>query len=302
MTSVDKNVVVVVVTYNSRDVILQLLDSLPAAVGSIDAEIVVVDNGSADGTAEVIDGRTDCTLLRSTNTGYAAGVNKGIAAAHGTGPVLVLNPDTLLTLGSVEILLRALSRPRVGVVAPRILNPDGTTFRSLRREPTLLRAAGFGFTGWSAVAEYVDLDAAYELPHSVDWALGAALLLSRACLDDVGGWDETFFLYSEETDFCLRASDKGWLTWFDPAAEVVHIGGQSGQNSATHVMQIINRIRLYRRRHGLIKSAAYFGLTLLSEVSWAVRGHHQSVAAIRAMLRPGLRPPELQASDSLLPS
>lgn len=292
---------VVVVTYNSAHVIAELLDSLPAALGGLLADIVVVDNGSTDATVALLHGRGGCRVVRSSNEGYAAGINRGVAELTGVDAVLILNPDVRLAPGSVPALMSALRLPETGIAAPRVVEPDGSLFRSLRREPTLLRALGLGRSGHPRFSEYVTRAADYDIPHVVDWALGAVLLISRQCFDRLGGWDASFFLYSEETDFSLRAADLGLVTRYEPAAEAMHIGGQSGQSSKTHTMQIINRVRLYRRRHGRAASAAYFALTVASELSWYVRGNSRSLDAVKALLRPGRRPPELGVSTHLLP-
>ena len=125
--------------------------------------------------------------------------------------------------------------------------------------------------------------------------------MSRACFDAVDGWDESYFLYSEETDLCLRARELGLLTRYEPRSVVVHIGGQSGRNDKTHAMQIINRVRLYRRRNGTLASWCYYWLTIASELSWLARGYSQSWFAILNLLRPSLRPPELGCSQGLMP-
>jgi len=135
----------------------------------------------------------------------------------------------------------------------------------------------------------------------VDWALGAVLAMSRTCYDTLGGWDQSYFLYSEETDVCLRARDAGLLTIYEPRSVAVHIGGASGRGSRTHAMQIVNRVRLHRRRHGVVASWCYFWLTLASELSWLARGHRASGAAIWALLRPARRPPELGCGAGLMP-
>ena len=295
--------IVVVVTYNSSHVIDGLLDSLPAAMGDVRANVVVVDNGSTDGTADVIRARSDCRLLEQANRGYSAGINAGIEFAGGAEPILVLNPDTRLRPASVGPLLATLHEPHTGVVAPLVLNEDGSVFHSLRREPTLLRASGLGFTGLGMFSEYVSDNAAYDRNGIYDWALGAALLLSRDCYNELGGWVEDYFLYSEETDYCLRARDRGWLLRFVPHSVVVHIGGQSGRSDRTHVMQIVNRVRLYRRRQGVVWGWCYFALTVLSESTWALRGHRESRAALQALFRRSCRPPELglSATSRVLP-
>lgn len=292
---------IVVVTHNSAAVVGDLLDSLVAALAGIDAQIVVVDNGSVDGTGDLVASRTDCQLVRTTNRGYAAGLNHGVRVVTSDGPILLLNPDVRMHPGSIPIMIAALGLPRTGIVVPRLVDDTGHLAHSLRREPTFSRALGLGRTGRPALSETnVDL-AAYESPGVTDWATGAVMLLSRDCYDALGGWDESFFLYSEETDYCLRASDRGWLTRYEPSAVAVHIGAQSGQSARTHAMQIVNRVRLFRRRHGPAVSALYLLLAVVAEVSRAVRGSSRSLAAIRALLVPGSRPSELGCSDRLLP-
>ncbi len=301
MRRVQPDLDIVIVTYNSAHVVGDLLDSLPAALDGLTADVVVVDNGSADGTAEFLERRGGCRVVRSANVGYAGGINRGVRAAAGSGAILVLNPDARLHERSVAPLLAALREPGTGIVAPRVLSAEGTLELSLRREPTLLRALGLTRTGIAALSEYVGEAAEYGRPHVVDWALGAVLLMSRECFDALGGWDESYFLYSEETDLSLRARDRGLLTRYEPRSVAVHIGGQSGRDDKTHAMQIVNRVRVYRRRNGVLASWCYYWLTIASELSWVARGHRQSRFAIAALLRPPLRPPELGCSDRLLP-
>jgi N-acetylglucosaminyl-diphospho-decaprenol L-rhamnosyltransferase len=292
---------VVIVTHNSRHVLGALLDSLPLALGDLSADVVVVDNGSGDGTAEFAEERGGCRVARAANAGYAAGVNRGVREASGAGAILVLNPDVRLHDGSVPPLLAALGEPGVGIVAPQVRSPEGTLDLSLRREPTMLRAMGLNWTGLPAFSEYVTGEEAYARPRVVDWALGAVLLVSAECYEALGGWDESFFLYSEETDFCLRARDKGFLTRYEPLSVTTHIGGGSGRSSRTHAMQAVNRVRLYGRRHGTAASWCYFWLNVASELSWVARGRRESRAAVTALLRPSRRPPELGCGDRLLP-
>ncbi len=293
---------VVIVTYNSAHVVGNLLDTIPAALAGLTADVVVVDNGSADGTADMVAGRGDCRLVRSENDGYSAGINRGAREAKDPPAILVLNPDVLLAPGCVPRMLAALRLPGTGLVAPQVRTPDGALYRSLRREPTLARAMGLNFTGLPLFSEYVSAPADYATPRVVDWALGAALLISRECFDAVGGWDETYFLYSEETDFSLAARDLGFATRYEPAAVLTHIGGASGQNEKTHAMQIVNRVRLYARRHSRPAAWLYYGLTVASELTWAVRAGRRSVFAVLALIRPSRRPAELGCSDRLLPS
>jgi N-acetylglucosaminyl-diphospho-decaprenol L-rhamnosyltransferase len=293
---------VVVVTYNSAHVIDDLLDSLTEAFRGHAADVVIVDNDSVDETRQRVEQRGDARLIRSANVGYAGGINRGVREAKDAQAILILNPDVRMLPGSVAQLLRTLSSSRTGIVAPQVRAPDGSLDHSLRRDPSLPRALGLNWTGLPFLAEYVLKDEEYASGRVVDWALGAVLLISRECYDAVGGWDESYFLYSEETDFCLRARDLGYLTRYDPEAVAVHIGGQSGQNDKTHAMQILNRVRFYRRRHSTAAAWLYYAATIASECSWILRGHRQSRFAVRALLRPQLRPAELACGPRLLPS
>jgi GT2 family glycosyltransferase len=299
---VEPDVTVVIVTFQSAHVIGGLLESLPAALGSLSAEIVLVDNGSTDGTRDILAAQDGCTVVYSANVGYAAAINRAVHESAGEGPLLILNPDLRLQAGCVPAMLDALEVDGVGVVAPQVRDGEGNLDFSLRREPTLLRALGLTFTRLPALSEYCNRITEYRHPHTVDWALGAVLLVDRRCHEELGGWDESFFLYSEETDFCIRARCAGWLTSYQPSAVAIHIGKQSGHNSRTHAMQIVNRVRFYRRRHGWAASFIYLTLAFASEGYRAALGVEQSRHAAAALLVPTRRPRELRCSQAFLPA
>ncbi len=295
------DIAVVIVTYDSAHVIGDLLDSLPGALDGLTADVVVVDNGSSDGTAELVAAPGACRVVRSANVGYSGGINRGVREAAQAQSILILNPDVRLHPGSLPPLLAALRGPGVGIAAPRVLTPQGELHLSLRREPTLPRALGLTKTRLAVFSEYVYDPSAYARPCTVDWALGAVLLMSRECYKALGGWDETFFLYSEETDLALRARDAGLLTRYEPRSVAVHIGGQSGRSHRTHAMQIVNRVRLYRRRHGALASWAYYWLVVANQMSRVPRGRRESWHAVVALLRPFRRPAELGCSGTRMP-
>lgn len=295
------DIAAVVVTYNSEQHIGRLLDTIPAAMGELSYSVAVVDNGSWDGTASLLDARSDCSVVRSTNSGYATGINKAVLASPDAEAVLILNPDVTLDPASAVLMLEVLRRPGVGIVAPRVREADGCLSPTLRRGPTLARVGGLSFTGLPTFTERIEDPQEYEREHEVEWAVGAILLVSRACFTALNGLDESYFLYSEETDFSLRAKDAGWATVYTPNAGAMHVGAGSGESSATHTMKIVNRVRLYRRRAGDFRAAIYFCLTVLTEMRRALLGHDKSWPTVRALLRPSRRPPMLGASNSLLP-
>ncbi len=295
------DVAAVVVTYNSEEHIDALLDSIPAAMGDLDYSVVVVDNGSHDRTPELLKARHDCVLVRAANDGYAAGINRAVHASPEAGAILILNPDAALDPLCVVRMLGVLGEPGTGIVAPRIREADGRLSPTLRRGPTLGRVGGLSFTGLARFTERIEDPREYDHQHEVEWAVGAILLIDRECFSALNGWDESYFLYSEETDFSLRAKDAGWATVYSPVAGAMHVGGGSGESAATHTMKIVNRVRLYRRRTGDGRASVYFALSVLTEMRRAVLGHQKSWSTLRALLSPKRRPAALRASDSLLP-
>ncbi|MDR7110845.1 GT2 family glycosyltransferase [Microbacterium trichothecenolyticum] len=301
MTSPIPHVAAVVVTYNSEAHIADLLRSIPDAMGSIPYSVVVVDNGSQDGTAGLLAERSDCTLIRSRNDGYAAGINRAVAASPPSQAILILNPDATLDPDSVPRMLSVLRAPGVGIVAPRVREEDGSLSPTLRRRPTLARVGGLSFTRLPVFAERIEDPREYEREHEVDWAVGAILLVDGECFGALGGMDESYFLYSEETDFSLRAKDAGWATVYTPRAGAMHIGGGSGESPTTHTMKMVNRVRLYRRRAGTGRAWMYFVMMVLIELRRVVTGRPEARTSMRALLRPAERPPALGASDTLLP-
>jgi N-acetylglucosaminyl-diphospho-decaprenol L-rhamnosyltransferase len=296
------DVAVVVVTHNSAHVISQLLDSVPAALAGLTADVVVVDSGSTDDTLQVLAGRGEVKVVASSNVGYAGGINVGVRYAEPAYAILVLNPDVVLGAGSIPALLEALRLQGVGIAAPQMRSADGSLFYSLRREPTLLRAAGLNWTRVPLLTEKVTSPSAYSAGRDADWATGAVLLVSSECHAALGGWDESFFLYSEETQLCLEARDRGWRTRYVPEAVVTHLGGESGTSKIIHAMMVVNRVRLYRRRHRFLPGMCYYCLSIASELSWLARGHAESWHAVVCLLRPACRPAELGCSSGLLPS
>lgn len=302
MSPVQPDLDIVIVTYNNKKVVGGLLDSLPGALDGLTADVIVVDNGSTDGTAEFVAARKECRLVRSANVGYAGGINRGVREAIPAEAILILNADVHLHARSVRVLFDALQEPRVGIVAPQIRTAKGALDLSLRHEPSLLRALGLTWTKLEAFSEYVARPADYTSPRIVDWALGAVLMMSRRCYEALGGWDESYFLYSEETDLSLRARDAGMLTRYEPQAIAVHIEGQSGRSHRTHSMRTVNRVRLYRRRHSILASWCYYWLVIVNECSWILRGRRESWPAVQALLLPSRRPPEIGCSEQLMPS
>lgn len=297
-----RSVTVVVVTFNSADVVGGLLEALPAAMEGVEEwHLVVADNASSDDTLSVVGQLAPRALVVQVgrNAGYAAGINAAVAAAPETDAVLVTNPDTRPEPGTVGRLLQVLADPGVGVVAPRLVDGTGRLMTSLRREPTITRMLAETLVGgrragrWGALGEVVTSAGAYEREGVAEWVSGPFLLISRSCRERVGSWDESFFLYSEETDYALRVRDAGLLTRYTPDATVVHLGGEAHVSPRLYSMLVVNRSRLYRRRHGAVAGQVFHAAVVLREASRAVRGGPTHRAALRALLSRRHRPPEV---------
>ncbi len=296
-TPASPSIAIVVVTWNSAAVLPGLIASLPAGLAGLRWQLIIADNDSADDTVEIA-GRElpGCRIVQTgRNAGYAAAFNAGLAQADPFDAALILNPDIRLEPGCVAALYEGLGdRPRgaVGITVPQLRDGDGRLAHSLRREPTIGRALGQAVLGGRAarvgrLGEAVLDDAAYERATVTDWATGAVMLMSRECLARCGAWDESFFLYSEETDFALRARDAGLLTALVPAARATHIGGQSRVSPALWALLTVNRVRLYRKRHGAVAAAMFWSAVILGEAARAALGHPRSRRAVAALLRPG---------------
>ena len=293
MVRADHVVAVVVVTYNSEHLLNDFITSLNDGLKGVAWHLTVADNASADSTVMTMRRLAPwATLIEmGRNAGYAAGINAAVKAAPPHSAVLVLNPDVRLMPGCVAELAGAL-RPGTGLVVPQLLGGESELIESMRREPTVLRAWGDTLLGarragrCPALGEVVSDSRRYRDEAVTDWATGATLLISAECWQCCSPWDESFFLYSEETDFALRARDAGFLTRYVPSAQAVHLGGESERSPGLWTLLTLNRIRLFRRRNGRIRTAAYWAALVSREASRAALGRATSRAAVKALVSP----------------
>ena len=282
-------VAVVIVTYTSAADIDSLLVSLRQEAWATVIRVLVADNDSADDTLDIVHRHSDVVALSTGgNLGYAAGINAAAARLGDASHVLVLNPDLVVDPGAIRAMLDRISRSGAGAVVPRVLDDDASTYESLRRDPTLARAIGdalFGsrFTrrpGWLSEIDYGR--ARYSTAHTADWATGAALLVRRDVADQVGLWDERFFLYSEEVDYFRRVRDHGDTVWFEPDAVVRHSQGGSGTSPALTALMAVNRVRYVEKRHSSGYAALYRLAVILHSLLRASQPDHR--AALRFLV------------------
>ncbi|HEY3396319.1 MAG TPA: glycosyltransferase family 2 protein [Armatimonadota bacterium] len=218
---------VVIVTYNVRELLLPCLDSLDGP----SPRVIVVDNASADGTVEALrSGAPQVMVLANTeNVGFARANNQALRLVA-ERYVCLLNPDTVVRPGALARLVETLeAHPTLGLVGPKLLNPDGSLQSAGLRFPTLGSLAG-QLIPWERRprrprASRGEDGGAVEC----DWVIGACMVMRRELLDQVGLLDETYFMYGEEKDLCYRAKQAGWGVACVPSAEVIHYGGQSAE-------------------------------------------------------------------------
>lgn len=226
------SVAAVVVNYNAARHLAACLESL--AANGVET-IIVVDNGSVDTSEQVTVAAGARWLPTGANLGYGRGANRGAATPEGRAAehLLVCNPDLELRPGSMATLRAALAADAtVGLVGPRLTNPDGSLYPSARTFPDLVDAIGHGLFGLLAprnpfTRRYRLLDWDHRQAARVDWVSGACFLARRQAWDAVGGFDPSYFMYLEDVDLCWRLARAGWAVGYEPAAEVLHVQGVS---------------------------------------------------------------------------
>jgi len=249
---------VVIVNYHSGKVLGRCVDALAAFLPA-EANYVFVDNSPEDSAVEAVKDRVDraCVLRQATNVGYAAAVNAAVADTSAP-TVLLVNPDVIQITGDLDSVRATFDGDStIAVVTGRIVNEEGVVTRVRHRPafPDLLElAVSFNRFLPSALRwrSSVIQDWDHESPRDVENFMGAFLFIRRAALHDVGLFDERFFFYWEETDWLIRALDRGWRVVFSPDLEVVHLGRASSPASAGHSELFVESThRFARKQFGL---------------------------------------------------
>ena len=221
---------VILVNYNTSELLLKCLESLEKQNIDVDYRVVVVDNNSQDGGVERLHKEySDVTVIHNTtNGGYAKAVNQAIREFN-SDYIMLLNPDIKVKPGSIEHMLDFMKKtPDAGIVGGKLLNPDGTLQYSCRTFYTLpvilWRRTFLGklFPNSKILSRHLMLNWDHHSVREVDWMLGACLMIRRSALKEVGLMDERFFLYFEDVDWCYRMKKGGWKVYYLPDAEMVH--------------------------------------------------------------------------------
>jgi len=292
----------IIVNYRTADLTVKAIESLlPELPPAPEGAIVVIDNDSRDGSAEALAttvaarGWSDRVrfIASPRNGGFGAGVNIGVA--HGLGLETVpeyfylLNPDAIPDRGAVAALIAFMdSHPKAGIAGSHLYTPDGRPHSSAFRFPSILGELDFGlrFGPMTRLLRpwVVPIPPSHDT-FPVGWVAGASFIIRRDVIHQVGLFDEGFFLYFEETDFCLRAFRQGWSIWYVGASSVNHIGGAATgidhtENGAARPAPArrpipgywyVSRRRYFEKNHGPLYRAASDAVFLAGYGLWRVR-------------------------------
>ena len=250
---------VIIVSYNTREMTLQCLETLYkdlALVGVENCEVIVVDNASKDGSIEAVrSAYPDVVAVPNPrNAGFGAANNLAMGMARGKY-FLLLNSDAFPLQGAIAAMLNCIERyPKAAMVGPRLLNADGSLQISCYRFPSPVRAwvenlwISSVLPSGSALGDYRKW--AHDVECTVDSVIGACMLVRREAFEEVGGFDERYFMYQEETDWQKTFKERGWTVVFTPTSQVTHLGGASGKAESAKISEtFFESLDIYQRKH-----------------------------------------------------
>lgn len=304
--STQPKVSVVVVSFNTRDILKKCLDQLYQAAEGLAIEVIVVDNHSRDASADMVAEQfPDAVLVRSDlNLGFAAANNVAFKQARGEY-ILLLNPDAMVEADALRLAIDHMDRnPAIGIGGGRLIDRDGNWQPSARMFPSLLNECLVlsGLANRYPKSRFFGrFDRTWDTsdrPVVVDWVPGAFTMIRRSALESVGHFDERFFLYYEEVDLCRRFNEHGWQIWYWPDITVKHWGGES---SKTVKQEDFNssgsQLTLWRMRSGAMyyrKHHGWFTAKLVTQIesiwhqlrAWRAqgRGNAQRVSESKRMV------------------
>ena len=253
---------IIIVSWNVKELLKKCLESIAKLQGDLDLEVIVVDNNSADGTAEQLDGGSFAplrmTMIKNErNLGFAKANNLGIKIAKGRY-ILLLNPDTKVIAGTLLKVIKFMAaHSDCGVASCKHLNPDSTIQPSVRNFPTLwsqfliLYKIHHLLPNLKVFQRYFSKDFNYQKTQPVEQVPGSFMLIRREVIEKIGGLDEKFYLWFEDVDYCFRAKKAGFKVWYVAEAAIIHYGGQSfAQKLTAEKQKIFNRsMRYYFKKH-----------------------------------------------------
>jgi len=273
-------VTLIILNWNTFDLVEACLWSIRRTTAGLDLEVMVVDNGSTDGSAERIERQyPDVRVVKNgRNLGFAAGNNRGVELSDSPF-VLLLNSDAQLEVGSLQAILDLAKRnPRAGLVGARLVYPDGsfqaayTPFPNLIQEMLILTGLGRLFYG----AWYPSRGSQITREQMVaGYVEGACMLVRREAYLQAGGLDANYFMYAEDVELCYRMREEGWQVWYQPISRVIHLGGGSSRSRKPQREADLyrSRVQFFRRHYGKVSADLLKGLIFLSTAAkWCGHG------------------------------
>jgi GT2 family glycosyltransferase len=245
------DVSIIIVNWNTKEFLLPCVRSVLEGEQRISREVIVVDNGSQDGSEDEVKKTIPLIHLveNEKNLGFARAVNQGIQNASGKY-VLLLNPDTRVKNGAIEQLMSFMdAHPEAGVVGAQLLNADGSKQNSIANFPSLAtELLNKHLLRWLSPKRFPGKERIYSDPIEVDSVIGACMMVRRGVIEQVGVLDEDYFLFLEETDWCYRMKRAGWRIYHVPDAEVYHCQGKSAEKEKKRA-----RVEYFRSRYHFFK-------------------------------------------------
>jgi GT2 family glycosyltransferase len=249
---------IIIVSWNTKEYLLNCLRSLSQGEGKDSREIIIIDNGSRDGSGSEVRRLFPAVRLieNDSNLGFAKAVNQGLRVFSGRY-ALLLNPDTQMKEGTIETLFSFMeAHPEAGAAAAQLLNSDGTRQNSIANFPSLAtelfnkRVLRLLFP-----ERFPGKERHYAEPIEVDSVIGACMIVRRKALEEVGLLDEDYFLFLEETDWCYRMKKGGWKVYHVPQAEVIHFQGKSAEQDKKRAKVEYDRSRsfFFRKHRGILQ-------------------------------------------------
>ncbi len=275
---------VIIVSTNEAKWLPACLTTVFARAGDLGLDVVVVDNESTDGTADLVERDFPAARVVGTvNHGFSHANNRAVMTCKARY-VLFLNPDTEIVGGTLAGLVSALdARPEVGLAGVRHLTGDGTLYPTIRRFPNVSRSLGQAVgaerspirPSWSCERE---LNAAtYDREVECDWTTGAFMIARREALEGAGLLDERFFIYSEETDLCFRIKQSGWAVCHLPLVTIVHHAGKAGLSPKMEAQNAYARMQYAHKHFSRLRRGAYWlTLVLGHALRWATVGRRNA--------------------------
>ncbi len=256
-----KDLSIIITSYNTKELTVACLESIFEHTEKVNYEVIVVDNASRDNSVDAISKIKNQNVKiqikikkNSRNLGFAKGNNQGVKASSGKY-ILLLNSDTLLTANILDPLVAWMeANPEVGVFSCRLKNKDGTTQATGGYFPTLLRVATWMFFIDDIpfisplISSYHPKASFYNQSRFLDWVTGAFFLTRREVWEENNGFDEGYFMYVEEMDYCFRAKKRGWQVSYDPKFSLIHYGGASSKTSFPIVSEF-KGLKIFYKKH-----------------------------------------------------